>query len=89
MGSLIRELMSAFLPGLRRAVEIGEAYAAANDAVRTVMTEAVVAADHDLGPQIEELRRATEAVFDKIVELGGDDPRLVITGVTNQQNLSD
>jgi len=70
IGSLVRSLIDSVLPGLQRAVQLGEAYAAANDAIQSVMADAMVTADQELAPQLAELRRATEAVFERIAELG-------------------
>lgn len=71
ISAVIRELVDGVRPGLERVIELGEAYEAASLATREIMADATQAAEAELGPQLAELREATQAVIRRVRELGG------------------
>lgn len=98
--AIIRELVEAVEPGLRRAADLGEAAAEATDDELDALRRAVAQVDEELAlPMASALGLATRVIeeTDDIVldmrkrrrEGAADDPRPVITGVKFGAERSD
>lgn len=97
--AIIRELVEAVEPGLRRAADLGEAAAEATDDELDALRRAVAQVDEELAlPMASALGLATrviEETDDIVLEMrkrrreGPGDPRPVITGVNFGANRSD
>ena len=91
IGSLVRELVDAVEPGLRRTVELGEAYQQATTGARDALRRAVTEADEDVTQGLDQLEDSALELLSRIdsVLASGGDPRPVITGVRSEPNRSD
>lgn len=97
--AIIRELVEAVEPGLRRAADLGEAAAEATDDELDALRRAVAQVDEELAlPMASALGLATrviEETDDIVLDMrkrrreGAGDPRPVITGVKFGVNRSD